>query len=270
MFVVVGSQADRSDRNKLTLLKLSDMHKTQANADSDNDSDDDENLDEDPTLEHMNVPHVGCINRIRSMPQTPGIIATMADTGHAHIFDLSTSLKSMMSKGPRAQAPTKSMYTFRGHRAEGYALDWSPSVAGRLATGDCAGAIHIWNMGASSAAWQVDTTPYLGHTSSVEDLQWSPTEGTVFSSASADNTVRIWDTRGRNGPQITIDAHSKDVNVISWNRNVAYLLASGSDDGSFKVRVVCTTCCLLQMIPTLFADMPLRKMSSNLIYLLSQ
>jgi hypothetical protein len=32
MFVVIGSQADRSDRNKLTLLKLSDLHKTQANA----------------------------------------------------------------------------------------------------------------------------------------------------------------------------------------------------------------------------------------------
>ena len=39
----------------------------------------------------------------------------------------------------------------------------------------------------------------------------------------------------RNGPQITWTAHPQDVNVISWNKSVGYLLASGSDDGTFKV-----------------------------------
>jgi ribosome assembly protein RRB1 len=46
----------------------------------------------------------------------------------------------------------------------------------------------------------------------------------------------VWDIRGKSGPQITVaDAHDSDVNVLSWNRQVGYLLASGSDDGSFKV-----------------------------------
>lgn len=47
--------------------------------------------------------------------------------------------------------------------------------------------------------------------------------------------MKIWDTRGATGPQLSLDAHAEDVNVISWNRTVSYLLASGSDDGSFKV-----------------------------------
>lgn len=34
---------------------------------------------------------------------------------------------------------------------------------------------------------------------------------------------------------ISVRAHEEDVNVISWNRSVNYLLASGSDDGSFKI-----------------------------------
>lgn len=233
MYIVCGSQADARDKNKLTLLKLSDMHKTHVALDSEGEEEDDDNLDEDPTIEHVNVPHVGGVNRVRSMPQNPGIIATMADNSHAHIFDTTAVFQGLMTRGHRPSAPTKPAFTFRGHRDEGFAVDWSPSRAGRLATGDCASAIHVWNMNGSS--WQVDSAPYLGHMGSVEDLQWSPTEDTVFASASADRTIRVWDTRGRSGPQISVNAHAEDVNVISWNRGVSYLLASGSDDGSFKV-----------------------------------
>ena len=241
MFLVTGSQADRPEKNKVTLLKITDLHKTHINDDSeDEDADDeDENLDEDPTIEHVNVNHMGGVNRIRNMPQHPGIVATMADTAHNHIFDLSHVVKSMSVSGPRAAAPTKPIFSFQGHREEGYALDWSPVVAGRLATGDCQGKIHLWNPTSPTlSSWQVDTagTPgYQGHRSSVEDLQWSPTEATVFASCSSDRTVRIWDIRDRTKSQITWDAHSEDVNVITWNRNVGYLLASGCDDGSFKV-----------------------------------
>ena len=206
--------------------------------DEDDDEEDDDEEDEDPTLEHVNVPHTGGVNRIRTMPQAPGIIASMAETGQVHIFDLQAVHKSMMVTGPRATPPTKPTFTFRGHRSEGYAIDWSLKAPGKLATGDCSGNIHIWNCEVSSQMnsnqWQVDPKPYTGHKGSVEDIQWSPSEATVFSSASTDKTIKIWDTRGKN-PQISFDAHNEDVNVTSWNTNVAYLLASGCDDGSFKV-----------------------------------
>jgi ribosome assembly protein RRB1 len=242
MVLVTGSQADRSDNNKITLLKLTDLHRTGGvEGHSDDEDDDDEHLDEDPILEHVNAPHTGGVNRIRSCPQIPGIIASMADNKRVNIYNFQDTLASMMSSisGNRV-APQSPAYTYNGHTQEGYAIDWSKVTTGRLATGDCNGDIIIWNIQDSSQAsnatlWNIDNTPYRGHTSSVEDLQWSPTENTVFASASADNTVRIWDTRGRTGPQITVNAHDNDVNVISWNPRVGYLLASGCDDGSFKV-----------------------------------
>ena len=103
-------------------------------------------------------------------------------------------------------------HIFTGHKDEGYALDWSPasegarffdffvndsratergvpfrlythhlplfffflfSYAGRLATGDCARAIHVWTPG-PAGKWTVSASPYLGHDGSVEDIQWSP------------------------------------------------------------------------------------------------
>lgn len=167
------------------------------------------------------------------MPQTPGVVATMSDTAQVNVFDLSPVFQSMVANVPRAPAPTKPLFTFSGHREEGFAIDWSLAVTGRLATGDCTGKIHVWNP--ANGSWSVDATAFTGHKSSVEDIQWSPSEGTVFASASADKTVKIWDIRDKSKAQISFDAHTDDVNVISWNRNVGFLLASGSDDGSFKV-----------------------------------
>lgn len=73
-----------------------------------------------------------------------------------------------------------------------------------------------------------------GHTSSVEDIAWSPTEETVFASSSVDMTIRIWDTR-QAAAALTVKAHDSDVNVISWNALTSYMLASGADDGIFRI-----------------------------------
>ena len=70
----------------------------------------------------------------------------------------------------------------------------------------------------------------------MEDIQWSPSEKTVFASCSVDRTIRIWDTRSHeHRSMMSVTAHASDVNVISWNREVGYLMVSGSDDGTFRV-----------------------------------
>ena len=134
---------------------------------------------------------------------------------------------------------------------EGFAVDWSPVAPGVLATGSCDSSIYVWDVNAEAAAsamasagaapdmsavWHVRTdNPFTSHKDSVEDIQWSPNEATVFASASVDKTVRIWDTRAKGKSMLHITAHEADVNVISWSRLVSSLLVSGSDDGSFKI-----------------------------------
>jgi len=236
-FLVTGSQANRGDKNKLTVMKVADMHKTQNDEKDSDDSEDEDGLDDDPTLLTRETPHPGCTNRVRCMPQRPNVVATWADTGKVHIWDVSEALQQLSGKATGRSSAWRPapVFTFEGHPMEGFAMDWSSRSEGRLITGDCRQHIYLWEP-ASSSVWSVDKVPFKGHSESVEDLQWSPTEETVFASCSVDRSIRIWDTRCKRKSMLTTaDAHETDINVISWNRLVSYLLVSGADDGSFKI-----------------------------------
>lgn len=247
MYLACGSQAARAQDNRLYIVKASDVQRTYAgkapgarDENAMDDSDDEEDYD-DPTIEFKAIRHPGGVNRLRAMPQAPNVIATLSENKMAYIWDARQELSALDrpsdSAGPGAASAVvdaKPLASFSGHASEGYALDWSPTVAGRLLTGDCTKFIYLWER-KQGAGWSVDKTPFVGHSNSVEDLQWSPIEKTVFASCSVDKTVRIWDSRTRGKSMLFVAAHHNDVNVISWNRKKRHLLLSGSDDTTFKV-----------------------------------
>jgi ribosome assembly protein RRB1 len=284
-FMVAGTQAATSRNNYLAVMRVSNLtqgkhglqkidkakiNKTKKNnnndsnddtmdvsddeEDSDSDSDDDD--EEEASLHVRKVAHTGGINRIRSMPQSPHIIASWSDTAQVQILDLHALLQEVADEpdednndnvgtgaGPSSsggggnqnnkinKVPALQVHS---HSSEGYALDWSPVVQGQLASGDCRSKIHIWTP-SPGGKWQVGAG-LKGHTASVEDIQWSPSEPTVFASCSVDKTIRVWDSRSKSGAMITVEnAHASDVNVISWNHGTSYMLASGGDDGVLRV-----------------------------------
>src|SRR5205814_143728 len=130
----------------------------------------------------------------------------------------------------------KPISTLRMHKAEGYAVDWSPLIQqGKLLTGDNNGQIFVTTC-TDGGGWVTDTRPMVGHTGSVEEVQWSPTERNVFTSASSDGTVKVWDVRSKSREAaLSVNVSDTDVNVLSWSRQTAHLLASGADDGMWAV-----------------------------------
>lgn len=111
-------------------------------------------------------------------------------------------------------------------------------VPGQLASGDCYRSIHVWRPLDNGARFKVDERPLMGHTDSVEDIQWSPNESSVLASCSVDKSVRIFDIRANPAKACMLsvaDAHTSDVNVIGWNRVDKTFLLSGGDDGIIKV-----------------------------------
>ena len=249
MFAVAGTQADQVDANKLTVMKFADLHRLAPDKSGDNEdtevaldldeNEDGDHLDDEPVLEHIDVAHPAGINRIRACPSKSSLVATFGDDARVRIFDLSPHISALSGTSPRpAWGSTMPLFTFEGHREEGFALDWSKVVPGQLATGDCAGIIHVWQATETGGrvGWQVEDRGRSDHQGSVEDLQWSPTEASVFISCGVDFSLKVWDVREPRRAMVTnSNAHNSDINVVSWNPNMAYLLGSGADDGSFKI-----------------------------------
>ncbi|KAJ3254812.1 ribosome biosynthesis protein rrb1 [Boothiomyces macroporosus] len=214
-YTVAGSQAPTASENKIYIMKMSMLHKTKF--DDDDEFSDDENEDEDPVLEFKTIAHEGGVNRIRAMPHPEvSIIAAMSETGKVNIYDITTHVDSFDIPGLIPPRDTKPIYTITNHGAyEGYGIDWSSVQSGHLLTGDGKGRIFLTTK--TDSGFITDKTAYTGHKSSIEDIQWSPSQGAVFATCSADQTIKIWDSRTKNKPQLSVHAHDSDVNVISWN-----------------------------------------------------
>jgi len=156
-----------------------------------------------------------------------------------HIWDVRPLMESLDVPGysfDRSRTNTP-VYTINSHgQAEGFAMDWAASGSSslRLLTGDIHSKIYLTT--STPSGFNALSQPFTSHTSSVEDIQWSPSEPTVFASCSADCSIQIWDvrTKGRKSVAGIVAAHESDVNVISWNRQTSYLLVSGGDEGGIK------------------------------------
>jgi ribosome assembly protein RRB1 len=197
-------------------------------------------------LEYRSIPHLGGVNRIRAQPvpasaslpaTVPYHVATWSETGKVHIWDVRPHLEALDVPGyqlDKAQSQTP-IFTINSHgRCEGFAMDWASSGGSnpsglRLLTGDIQSKIYLTT--SLPSGFKQLPQPFTSHISSVEDLQWSPSEPTVFASCSADKSVQIWDVRskGRRSVAGMDDAHESDVNVST------YLLISGGDEGGIKV-----------------------------------
>ncbi|KAL5381144.1 hypothetical protein DPSP01_007398 [Paraphaeosphaeria sporulosa] len=250
VYSVAGTQAaqGRDKENQIMVMKMSSLSRMEKEGDDDDDDEDEDSDDEgsDPILETKSIPMTSCTNRIRvhQAPQSTSakpattLTAAMTESGQVLIHDITPHLTAFDTPGSTiTPAQNKPVSTIRAHKAnEGYALDWSPLVPeGKLLTGDITGKIFTTTR-TQGGGFVTDTTPFTGHEGTVEELQWSPSEKTVFASAGNDGTVKIWDARSKSRkPAVSVQVSKTDVNVLSWSHETAHLLASGADDGEWAV-----------------------------------
>lgn len=241
-YMVAGTQAASSHINNVIVMKMSNLHRTSKEKEDDSDlesdlsddeSDNEQPEEKKPKMSCALINHIGCVNRVRSTTINDQTFAgTWSETGKVFIFNITEQLKAVeepdLLKTYEASNQcllAKPIYIFRGHRTEGFGIDWSTSEPGVLATGDCNKDIHIWKP-TEDGSWTVNQAPLVGHTASVEDIQWSPNERNVLATCSVDKSIRIWDTRAAPHKACMLtsdDAHDSDVNVISWNKTEPFI-----------------------------------------------
>lgn len=82
------------------LWKMENICCTRRDGDSDNEDDVDDSMkdegnDAEAMIEERFFYHPGAVNRIRSCPQAPNVIATWADTGKVHLFDAAEHIDAL-------------------------------------------------------------------------------------------------------------------------------------------------------------------------------
>ncbi|XDT21814.1 Trp-Asp (WD) repeats profile [Nakaseomyces glabratus] len=241
ILMTTATQASKKKENELMVLSLSNLTKTLLKDEEEEEEEEDDD-DVEPIIENENIALRDTTNRIKVSPfasQSQEVLtATMSENGEVYIFDIGAQAKCFNSPGYQIPKQSKRpVHTIRNHgNVEGYGLDWSPLIkSGALLSGDCSGQIYLTQRHTSK--WVTDKQAYsVGNNKSIEDIQWSKTESTVFATAGCDGYIRVWDTRSKkHKPAISVKASNTDVNVISWNEKIGYLLASGDDNGSWGV-----------------------------------
>ena len=186
------------------------------------------------------LPHpLGEPNRIRTMPQNCCIIASISSSGSVKVMNL-----------PSFQYPNLSEDIERtyvhliGHQQEGWALDWSSTETGRLATGSDDMLICTWDLQGQplkpscqplEQRTQSSLYPTLtlrGHKAAVQDVAWHPIERNLLFSSGDDGTYKIWDIRSSSSPQIDnlTAGGGKPLNSIAVNKYHPELFATGGEE----------------------------------------
>lgn len=162
------------------------------------------------------------------------------------------------------------LHRLRGHQKEGYGLSWNPNLNGYLLSASDDHTICLWDINATPKENRIidAKTIFTGHTAVVEvfiirlklfllhvdsnmgvlcfckniilsfcfamfqDVAWHLLHESLFGSVADDQKLMIWDTRANNTnkPSHTVDAHTAEVNCLSFNPYSEFILATGSAD----------------------------------------
>uniref|UniRef100_A0A2R9BKR1 Histone-binding protein RBBP4-like N-terminal domain-containing protein n=1 Tax=Pan paniscus TaxID=9597 RepID=A0A2R9BKR1_PANPA len=175
----------------------------------------------------IKINHEGEVNRARYMPQNPCIITTKTPSSDVLVLDYTKHPK------PDLSGDCNSDLRLHGHQKKGYGLSW-PNLSGHLLSASDDHTIYLWDISAVPKEGNVvdAKTIFTGHTVVVEDVSWHLFHKSLFGSVADHQKLMIWDTCSNNTskPSHSVDAHTAEVNCLSFNPYSEFILATGSAD----------------------------------------
>ncbi|KAM9384225.1 histone-binding protein RBBP4 [Pholidichthys leucotaenia] len=177
----------------------------------------------------IKILHEGEVNRARHMPQNASVIGTKTPASDVLVFDY-TKHPSM----PDASGMCQPQLRLKGHHSGSYGLSWNPNVSGALLSASEDHRVCLWDINVLPKESNVAhaKSMFTGHSSMVEDVAWHLLHDSIFGSVGDDKNLMIWDTRSSNTtkPNHSIQAHTAEVNCLSFNPFEEFILITGSAD----------------------------------------
>jgi len=109
-----------------------------------------------------------------------------------------------------------------GHKDEVHSVAWN-CTGKKLASGSIDNTARTWCLGHSGKDLELK-----GHTGSVHQLTWHPTDPQQLVTASADKTVKLWDARTGKCP-LTVPTSGGNIN-ITWSPDGNYIAVGNKED----------------------------------------
>uniref|UniRef100_A0A8C6QN67 Histone-binding protein RBBP4-like N-terminal domain-containing protein n=1 Tax=Nannospalax galili TaxID=1026970 RepID=A0A8C6QN67_NANGA len=162
----------------------------------------------------IKINHEGEVNRAHYMPQNPHIIATETPSSDVLVFDY-----TIYPDKPDPSGECNPDLRLRGHQKEG----------------------HDINAGPKEDKIVDAKAIFTGHSAVVEDVAWHLLHESLFGSVADDQKLKIWDTRSNttSKPSHLVDAHTTEVNCLSFNPYSKFILATGSENKAVALWDLC-------------------------------
>ena len=174
------------------------------------------------------INHEGEVNRARYCPQNCDLIATRAVSGLTYVFD-----RTKHSNQPDSDGKCRPDIVLEGQTREGYGLSWNPIRQGHILCASEDTTVCHWDLNAYQKESKTlhPLRTYRGHSAIVEDVAWHNHHENLFASVGDDRQMLLWDTRDSNEvPKYRVEAHTGEVNAVSFSPASEYIVATGSSD----------------------------------------
>ena len=208
--------------------------------------------------------HPGEVNNMRSFGSlNPDVLVTHTDSEELYVWDVKRqpgrSFKEcrVRNDDPNYKPSTPDLILSGHTEFAEFALDCHAKEY-KVASGGRDTNVLVWHLPDFSANAAVDSSnrngkvttsesgvegvrlnaqcTFKGHTDTVEDVAFHPTDSNILCSVSDDTRLLFWDSRCDHGkPVNAVKASEVDVHVVDWNTLNTNLIATGGKDKIVKV-----------------------------------
>ncbi|KAA8647298.1 hypothetical protein EYZ11_007910 [Aspergillus tanneri] len=122
---------------------------------------------------------------------------------------------------------------FQGHSRQVHRLAFNPHKPQLLLSGSQDSSIRMWDLRMPSIERGVSVCGskelYNGNSDAIRDIRWSPSDGSMFATATDSGAIQLWDIRKNSAPMMRITAHDRPCFSVDWHPDGKHIISGGTD-----------------------------------------